>query len=353
MPSIQILDGGLGTSLEDQYGVKFDHSKPLWSTHFIIEGEETLLACQRDFVTAGADVLLTATYQTSIEGFQRTKTQDYSNGIPKERIGHYMEKAVTVAENATRDSSAKIALSLGPYGACMIPGQEYSGKYDQDHDSEDSLYQWHLERLRLFTPVPGLMERISYVALETIPRLDELRAARRAVQDSGIKAPFWLAGVFPGDEYQLPDGSSISAVVEAMVDPAAPGARPWGIGINCTKLHKMSRLVEEFEAATKDLIAAGRLEAAPAIILYPDGTTGEVYNTTTKIWEKPEGQQIQVSTVSGLQHNLSSPTNHSGMYRSLGRLNWQALSTLRAPMGAFKTILLEDVARHPLQISAV
>ncbi|ETS86172.1 hypothetical protein PFICI_04197 [Pestalotiopsis fici W106-1] len=291
MASIRILDGGLGTSLEDKYGVKFNHSMPLWSTHFLVQGEETLLACQADFVTAGADVLLTATYQTSIEGFQRTRTADHPDGISKEYIGGYMSKAVAIAEKAVRDSDSKIALSLGPYGACMIPGQEYTGNYDDDHDSEESLYSWHLERLQLFTVVPGLIERISYIALETIPRLDEFRAARRAVQDSGIKAPFWMAGVFPGEGDTLPDGSSIVQVVEAMVDPATRGARPWGIGINCTKLHKLPSLIESFESAVKELIESGRLERSPAMVVYPDGTNGEVYNTTTKTWEKPQGQE--------------------------------------------------------------
>ncbi|KAF7539226.1 hypothetical protein G7054_g2297 [Neopestalotiopsis clavispora] len=295
MASIQILDGGLGTSLEDKYGVKFNHSMPLWSTHFLIEGPETLLACQTDFVTAGADVLLTATYQTSVEGFQRTKTTNHPEGISKEHIGGYMTKAVSIAEKAIRNSDAKIALSLGPYGACMIPGQEYTGKYDKDHDSEESLYKWHLERLELFTAVPRLVDRISYVALETIPRLDEFRAARRAVQDSGIKAPFWLAGVFPGEGEKLPDGSTIADVVEAMVDPAARGAQPWGIGINCTKLHKLPGLIQSFESALKDMVTSGRLTQTPAMVVYPDGTNGEVYNTTTKTWEKPQGQQNIVS----------------------------------------------------------
>lgn len=298
MGSIQFLDGGLGTSLEDSYSVVFDHSKPLWSTHFLVEGEDTLLACQRDFAEAGVDVILTATYQTSIEGFGRTKTSEFPDGIPKSAIGSYLQKAVDIAEKATSNGKAKIALSLGPYGACMIPGQEYSGKYDEAHDSGESLYRWHLERLQLFTAVEGLAERVRYVALETIPRLDELRAVRRAVQDSGITAPFWVSSVFPGDGNELPDGSSIEAVVEAMVVPSENSAIPWGIGINCTKLHKLPSLVEAFEASVASLLASGRIQTAPALVLYPDGTKGEVYNTTTKKWEKPEGHQQKESEVS-------------------------------------------------------
>lgn len=320
MGSVQILDGGLGTSLEDSYGVTFDHSMPLWSTHFLVEGEDTLLACQQEFAEAGADVILTATYQTSVEGFGRTKTSQFPTGIPKSAIGSYLQKSVEIVEKAIRNNPRiRIALSLGPYGACMVPGQEYSGKYDVAHDSEESLYQWHLERLQLFTAVEGLAERVHYIALETIPRVDELRAARRAVRDSGLAAPFWIASIFPGDENKLPDGASIDAVVDAMVDPSERGSQPWGIGINCTKLHKLQSLVEAFESRVESLVSAGRLESAPALVLYPDGTKGEIYNTTTKKWEKPEGQQEKVNQVS---HSFTPETDYAN--RKLGIVGYPA-----------------------------
>lgn len=289
MGSIQIMDGGLGTSLEDQYGVKFDHSMPLWSTHFIIEGDATLQACQRDFVDAGADILLTATYQTSVEGFARTRTSAFPDGIPPSAIPGYLTRALEIAEAARAGRSARIALSLGPYGACMVPGQEYSGRYDTEHDSEDALYRWHLERLRLFEGVKDLSARVQYVALETVPRLDEIRAVRRAVKDSGITTPLWISCVFPGEGRTLPDGSSVDDVVNAMLDPEIQGVVPWGVGINCTKIDILPGILEAFEVSVRKMTEAGRIQSVPSMVLYPDGTNGEVYNTTTKRWELPEG----------------------------------------------------------------
>ncbi|KAI0123163.1 putative homocysteine S-methyltransferase, partial [Xylariales sp. AK1849] len=288
MGSIQILDGGLGTSLEDKYGVIFNHSKPLWSTHFLIDDKDTLLACQRDFANAGTDILLTATYQTSVEGFSRTKTADFVDGIPKSAIGGYLLGAIEIAEKARICDSTSLALSLGPYGACMLPGQEYSGKYDARHNSHQPLYQWHLERLQLFTTVEGLLQRVQYVALETVPRLDEIRALRKAVLSAGISAPFWISCVFPGEGNALPDGSDVNQVIEAMLDPAIEGAIPWGIGINCTKIHKLPGLIGAFETCVQQLLSSGRIPSAPALVLYPDGTNGEVYNTATQKWEMPE-----------------------------------------------------------------
>ncbi|KAJ5177106.1 uncharacterized protein N7482_002983 [Penicillium canariense] len=289
MATVQILDGGLGTSLQDQYGVSFDSTTtPLWSTHLLVSDPTTLQACQKDFGTAGVDVLLTATYQVSPEGFARTKTAEFPNGIPKSAIGRYMQTAVDVAERAKVRDSAKIALSLGPYGACMIPGQEYSGAYDAEHDSEEALYRWHLERLQLILEADGdLLSRMQYVAFETLPRLDEVRAVRRAIRDAGITAPFWIACVFPREDDCLPDGSSVKDVVEAAITPTDDGSAPWGIGINCTKLHKLSGLIDQFRASVSEALTAGQISAAPTLVLYPDGTNGEVYNTKTQIWEKP------------------------------------------------------------------
>ncbi|RAL04812.1 homocysteine S-methyltransferase family protein [Aspergillus ibericus CBS 121593] len=291
MTPVQILDGGLGTSLQDHYNVTFDSSStPLWSSHLIISDPATLLSCQRDFTaTAGVDVLLTATYQVSPEGFQRTKTPAHPNGIPRDAIAPYLCTALDVADQAVQANSSAVALSLGPYGACMIPGQEYSGAYDAEHANEEALYEWHSDRLQLFNEATegALSTRVKYIALETLPRLDEVRAVRRAMRQSAPGIPFWIACVFPREgEDTLPDGSSVDQVVEAALLPTEDGATPWGIGINCTKLHKLPGLMKAFGDAVGRLLEGGRVAERPALVLYPDGTQGEVYNTTTQTWEK-------------------------------------------------------------------
>jgi homocysteine S-methyltransferase len=287
--AIALLDGGLGTSLQDKFGVVFNASTPLWASHLLVSDPDTLLACQRDFVSAGIDVLLTATYQVSIEGFARTKTAQFPNGIPRDAIAPFLRTALDVAEQAVSSKpGTKIALSLGPYGACMIPGQEYSGKYDAAHDSEEALYRWHRERLQLFLDADDkLLERVQYIAFETLPRLDEVRAVRRAMHALRLATPFWIACVFPGEvgDDALPDGSDVEKVVTAAVADTHDGARPWGIGINCTKIAKLPGLVERLGEFVRKTASV-----PTALVLYPDGTNGEVYNTTTQEWEKREGQ---------------------------------------------------------------
>lgn len=291
MPSdtpIIFLDGGLGTSLEDKYGVKFSNkTTPLWSSDPLITAPETLLACQRDFGLAPVDVIETATYQISIHGFAATKTAKWPNGIDRASIPRFLKDAVDVADRARGKPDAKVALSLGPYGSTMVPGQEYSGAYDQDHNSEETLQAWWAERLSLFNG-DGIKDKISYVACETLPRLDEISAVRKAVANF-TSTPCWIACVFPGEEDKLPDGSSIDQVVKAMLIPDPSKVQPWGIGINCTKIHKLESLIGKFEDAVTRLVQDGRLASWPALVLYPDGTNGEIYNTTTQKWELPAG----------------------------------------------------------------
>ncbi|KAI0600343.1 Homocysteine S-methyltransferase [Biscogniauxia sp. FL1348] len=292
------LDGGLGTSLEDKYGVKFSYDTPLWSSHLLVSDQDTLRSCQRDFGRVPVDIILTATYQVSIEGFARTRTPDHPDGIQQSHIPQYLDRAVSIAEQV-KAPSASVALSLGPYGACMIPSQEYSGQYDAGHSSAEELLGWHLDRIRLFDQVGNLPNRIDFLAFETVPRLDEIKAIRSlfarsttsSLAESSVlrkNVPYWISCVFPGTDYTLPDGSTVDQVIEALLAPESPGQLPWGIGINCTQVAKLPELIRRYHSSVSRLVDAGRLETWPNLLLYPDGTNGEVYDTTTKTWRQPE-----------------------------------------------------------------
>lgn len=70
---ILLLDGGLGTTLsEAPFHIKFDQSTPLWSSHLILSSPSTLSSVHGVFLSAGAEILQTATYQASLAGFART-----------------------------------------------------------------------------------------------------------------------------------------------------------------------------------------------------------------------------------------------------------------------------------------
>ncbi|KAK2609162.1 AdoMet-homocysteine methyltransferase [Conoideocrella luteorostrata] len=293
MTPIRILDGGLGTSLEQKYNIKFSPSTPLWSSDLLVSNPDALLQCQSDFGQVPVDILLTATYQISINGFKNTKTPAFPNGIATSEIPQFLEKALTIAEKATQGSNGSVALSLGPYGACMIPSQEYSGNYDEDFDSQESLYEWHRDRLQLFATLNDVSSRICYVSMETIPRVDEIVAMRRALDSVPqlARVPFWMSCLYPGDGTTLPSGESIETALRAMFDSKIADALPFGVGINCTKVWKLTSLLQIYEKVIAEMIQEGLLSGWPALILYPDGTNGEVYNTVTQTWDIPDSAQ--------------------------------------------------------------
>jgi homocysteine S-methyltransferase len=349
LPPILLLDGGLGTTLADQYGCVFNDTTPLWSSDLLLTNSSLLLEAQTAFASAGADIILTATYQASYSGFSKS-------GASRAQAQKAMRRAVVIANNSfssknhdvdwkgfgslpiSRTGKGKVALSLGAYGATMVPSQEYSGKYDEEHVTVEQLREWHKERIDVFRPFgfydtdsssrrPGVREdvelfqredcwdNIDFVAFETLPLLREIVAVREVMKyvwnttrtryDSEVgdsEKGFWISCVFPGEGNMLPDGSSVKDVVRAMLEEKEGAARPMGVGINCTKIGKLESLIEEFESAIRDLVEKGSLEEPVSLVVYPDGANGEVYNTTTKEWEKSrDGNESSVSSVHILQ----------------------------------------------------
>lgn len=306
------LDGGLGTTLEaPPYNVRFNSENPLWSSHLLLTDPNTLRNVHRAFVDAGADIVLTATYQTSIEGFIHTDPK-----YTREDAVRYMRSAIPLAQGAFSPNpahsrplnAAKVALSLGPYGATMTPvSTEYTGLYSVEMDSEDALRKWHADRLRLFAEDDASWDGIVYVAFETVKRADEVRAIRGAARDviSGTtRKPWWICGVFPSEEV---DESEVRQWVRAALGPVrdqnrndnACLLRPWGIGLNCTRIGNVERIVRVMEDELALLVReegftdewAATRSGRPWLVLYPDGTRGERYDPATKQWVKREGEE--------------------------------------------------------------
>lgn len=343
---ITLLDGGLGTTIAQLS--KQASTSPLWASHLLIASPHTLRDVHAAFAAAGAEVIQTATYQSSFSGFAEL-------GVGPDGAGNAMRSAVGLVAgvlDSHRDQEVRdlklpdgegaegerksrnerkrkrVCLSLGPYGATMRPSStEYSGAYDEEHNDTESLTKWHAERLSVFSGHAATWDEVDMIAFETIPRVDEVFAVRRTMasrsvsgtgdgtgseEESGERA-FWISAVVPGDEMTLPDGSSMrdfvrAAIGEGMTVSVSTGrggaetlaekkveldlpTAQW-IGINCTRVSKVERLVTEMEAAVEEMINQSEVEGGevPGLVLYPDGTRGEVYNVVTKEWELPSSE---------------------------------------------------------------
>jgi len=159
-------------------------------------------------------------------------------------------------------------------------------------DSEDALRKWHGERLRVFAEDNVSWGGVEYVAFETVRRADEVKAIRGTVRDILPREekckPWWICGVFPTEEV---DEDDVRRWVRAALGDSDSLPRPWGIGVNCTRVGNLGPIVDIMLDELRKLIEQGQFvdewqtaSGRPWLVLYPDGTQGEEYDPATKEW---------------------------------------------------------------------
>jgi homocysteine S-methyltransferase len=253
-----IVDGGLATELEAR---GHDLRDSLWSARLLADAPQAIKEVHLDYLRAGADVIITASYQATIAGFQ-------ARGLSEADAIALLRRAVNLAREARdqfwADEANRIgrlrplvAASVGPYGAYLADGSEYSGEYGL---SESQLVDFHRRRWHLLVESgPDLL------ACETIPSGPEARALARLLPETPSTGA-WFS--FTGsDGRHISDGTPFAEIVR-MLDPLAQVV---AVGINCTP----PRYVP-------DLVAEARRVTEKPIVVYPN--SGETYDVAQKIW---------------------------------------------------------------------
>lgn len=140
-----MLDGALATELESR-GADLNHD--LWSARMLIEAPEMIHDVSHSYLLAGADIIATATYQASFEGFKKA-------GVDHDHARNLMHLSVDLAvlarenfwsitDNRRFRLRPLVAASIGPYGACLADGSEYHGNYGLN---KQDLIDFHRPRL--------------------------------------------------------------------------------------------------------------------------------------------------------------------------------------------------------------
>jgi homocysteine S-methyltransferase len=259
---VVLLDGGLATELAAR---GFDLDDDLWSARFLLEKPEAIRRVHLDYLEAGADCIVTSSYQATIEGFEK-------KGIEKREAVDLLRRSVQLAQAArdefwgrTANRSGRVrplvAASVGPYGAYLADGSEYTGAYDLD---EDGLVEFHRERWDVLATAGA-----DLLACETIPSLPEARALARLLhRTKGARAWFSFTCA---DGSHISDGTPISDVI-ARLDAHE---RIVAVGVNCTP----PRLIP-------DLIRKVRRATHKTVVVYPN--SGERYDAMSNRWERSE-----------------------------------------------------------------
>ncbi len=235
---------------------------PLWSAHVLESSPEAIAAVHRDYLEAGADCLLTASYQVSAEGFQQIgrDPQDAANAA-----ANALRASVAIAEKVRSEYQAGsprriwIAASLGPYGAMLHNGAEYHGNYDC---SFDDLVGFHSRRIAVLAETNA-----DFLAFESIPSLEEARAILAALQPlSGRGGVPQLH--LPGWNRTFPTERRLRACAE-LLDKQP---QVIGIGVNCTAPELIGSLIGELAQVT-----------SKPIIVYPN--SGEQWDAVHRCWQ--------------------------------------------------------------------
>jgi homocysteine S-methyltransferase len=238
-----LLDGGLSTELESR---GHDVSSTLWSARLLRDDPAAIVAAHAAFTAAGAQVATTASYQATPEGFAAA-------GIGGGRARRLIAASVHLAREGQGDGW--VAGSVGPYGAFLADGSEYTGAYvDPDWSGRSGggltvaeLRGFHRPRMAVLAGAGA-----DVLACETVPAAAEAEALVAEAEDLGV--PIWLSltAVVGDDGVVRTRRGEPAAEVFAM---AAGSPSVIAVGVNCTPPSGVAAAVTEAAATGLPVVA--------------------------------------------------------------------------------------------------
>jgi S-methylmethionine-dependent homocysteine/selenocysteine methylase len=249
-----ILDGGLSTELEAQ---GHDIRSALWSARLLRDDPAAIVAAHASFSAAGAQVATTASYQATLEGF-------VAAGVSRRRAEALIGRSVLLAREG--QGEGWVAGSVGPYGARLADGSEYTGAY-VDRLSVAELRAFHRPRMQVLAEAGA-----DVLACETVPAAAEAEAL--IAEADGLGFPVWLSltTVVDADGVVRTRRGERAADVFAM---AADVPAVIAVGVNCTA-----------PSAVRPSIAAAADTGKP-VVVYPN--SGEGWDAVGRQWTGSPG----------------------------------------------------------------
>ncbi|MCP9205680.1 homocysteine S-methyltransferase [Streptomyces cucumeris] len=276
-----VLDGGLSNQLEAQ---GCDLSDDLWSARLLADEPGQIEAAHRAYARAGAQVLITSSYQATYEGFAR-------RGVGHEAAAELLRRSVRLARSAAEEVAAAagaggpagmagreaaggepgpvgatekateragrvwVAASVGPYGAMLADGSEYRGRYGLSVAELERFHRPRIEALAGAAP--------DVLALETVPDSEEAEALLRAVEGCGV--PVWLSFSIAGETTRAGQPLAEAFALAAGNDQVV------AVGVNCCAPQDADRAVR---------IAADT--TGKPVVVYPN--SGEEWDAVARGW---------------------------------------------------------------------
>ena len=255
---IMVIDGSMSTALAH---LGADLNTDLWTAMTLARQPELVRQVHINYFRAGADCGITCSYQATIPGLMR-------HGFSREGAEEVISNAVRIfldaretwwrEEGEAAGRAFPLCLAgIGPYGAYLANGSEYTGRYGV---SDRELFDFHRRRMELLWEAGA-----DLLLIETQPSLREAQIEAQIAEELG--ADYWIS-FSCRDREHICEGDRIR-------DCAAAFSRGYPhlkmIGVNCSKPEYITSLIGELRRGC-DL----------PVGVYPN--SGEIYDAATKKW---------------------------------------------------------------------
>ena len=244
-----VVDGGLSTALEE---LGEHPSGLLWTAATLLERPHVVTEAHRRYVEAGADIVISASYQATEAGFMGA-------GLSATAARALLASTTEVARAS---GAPMVAASVGPFGATLGDGSEYRGDYVRNGVvSWDGLRAFHRARLEVLVDSgPDLF------AIETMPLREEAEIVVEELRRL-TDLPAWVTFSCV-DEAHVCGGDTVAAAAAAVAGSVE------AVGVNCTKPRFVEALLRSVDVGLP-------------LVVYPNH--GADWDADHECWVGPTG----------------------------------------------------------------
>jgi homocysteine S-methyltransferase len=245
-----VLDGGLSTELESR---GHDVTSALWSARLLRDDPQAIADAHAAFAAAGAQVATTASYQATFPGFAAA-------GIDAGEAHALLARSVQLARDGAPEGW--VAGSVGPYGAYLADGSEYTGDYVATVSAAE-LRAFHRPRLEVLAEAGA-----DVLACETLPAAAEVEALLAELTVLDVPAWISVSAVTGRDGVARTRRGELLSDVLGMtrgIDQVV------AVGVNCSD-----------PAVVVPAVVWARVASGKPVVAYPN--SGEVWDADNRRW---------------------------------------------------------------------
>jgi S-methylmethionine-dependent homocysteine/selenocysteine methylase len=230
-----LLDGAVGTELERR-GCACP--APLWSARALIEAPDLVRDIHRDYVAAGAAIIVANTFRTSPRALHAAGLDAAGPTLVERAVALARAATTTEAPAAAAGPPVLVAASIGPAADC----------YDPSAAGDEATLR--AEHARLADWIAAADPDLAWI--ETIGTVREVCAATQACRDRAL--PFVIS-LIVNEAGDLLGGEPLAdaiAIIEA--------ADPLAVGLNCIPPRGLTTLLPRLRKRTaRPLVAYGHI----------------------------------------------------------------------------------------------